>query len=72
MNLSTERCLVRRMELEDEKQLIPLLSDPEVMQYLEKPYTQEQARTFLKQFGLSADPSVYAVCEKYSGAFMAI
>lgn len=70
MNLSTERCTIRRMEPEDEAELFSLLSDPKVMQYLESPYTQAQTRDFLKQFGLSAVPYVYAVCEKTGGAFM--
>lgn len=70
MNLSTERCVIRRMKPEDEAELFLLLSDPKVMQYLETPYTQEQTRSFLTQFGLNADPCVYAVCEKSGGAFM--
>lgn len=70
MNLSTERCVIRRMKPEDEAELFLLLSDPKVMQYLETPYTQEQTRSFLTQFGLNVNPCVYAVCEKSSEAFM--
>ena len=70
INLSTERCTIRRMKPEDETALVSLLSDPKVMQYLEEPYTQEQTRAFLKEFGLSAVPYVYAVCERNSEAFM--
>lgn len=70
MNLSTERCIIRRMKPEDEAELFSLLSDPKVMQHLEAPYTQKQTQTFLKEFGLSAAPHVYAVCERNRKAFM--
>ena len=51
---------IRRMAETDLEPLYTLLSDPEVMRFLEPPYTREKTAEFL-QAALSAHPPVYAV-----------
>ena len=50
---------IRRMNNRDLAPLFSLLSDPEVMRFLEPPYTEEKTRAFLKT-ALSDTPPVYA------------
>ncbi len=52
---------IRKMGEKDLEPLYGLLSDPEVMRYLEAPYTEEQTERFLTKAGLSEPPLVYAV-----------
>ena len=55
---------IRRMRKEDLGWLYRLLSDPEVMRWLEPPYSREQAETFLFCAGLSESPLIYAAEEQ--------
>ncbi len=55
--------IIRRMTIEDLESLYGLLSDPQVMQFIEPPYTKEQTVLFLHNAGLSDPPLVYAVEE---------
>ena len=50
---------IRKMTGQDFEPLCRLLSDPEVMLYLEPPYSREQTAAFL-QAGMSDHPPVYA------------
>lgn len=55
----------------EEKDLLPLfelLSDEEVMRYIEPPYTMEQTKAFLEKAGLSDPPLIYAA-EDENGIF---
>lgn len=55
----------------EEKDLLPLfelLSDEEVMRYIEPPYTMEQTKAFLEKAGLSEPPLIHAV-EDENGIF---
>ena len=52
---------IRKMTISDAEPLFRLLSDPRVMQFLEPPYTKEQAEQFLLKAGLSEIPLIYAV-----------
>ena len=56
--------IIRKMEPKDLEPLHRLLSDPEVMRYIEPPYTHEQTADFLNRCGLSDPPLVYAVDEE--------
>ena len=58
----------RNMRPGDADALYRLLSDPEVMRYLEPPYDRVQAEAFLHHAGLSEPPLVYAVEE--NGSFI--
>ena len=52
---------IRKMQSSDADALYRMLSDPEVMRYLEPPYGRAQAEAFLHHAGLAAQPLVYAV-----------
>ena len=54
---------IRKMQGSDTDALYRLLSDPEVMRYLEPPYDRAQTEAFLHHAGLTAHPLVYAVEE---------
>lgn len=66
MNLSEP--LIREMTLADLDELYALLSDSEVMRYIEPPFSKEQTMQFLVDAGLSEKPLVYAVED--SGSFI--
>ena len=55
---------IRRMRKEDLCWLYRLLSDPEVMRWLEPPYSMEQTEAFLFYAGLSENPLIYAAEEQ--------
>ncbi len=63
------RLTIRRFVPADLEALYGLLSDADVMRYLEPPYTREAAADFLQRFGLSDAPLVYAV-DDAAGAFV--
>lgn len=52
---------IRKMTYSDAEPLYKLLSNPEVMQYLESLYSKEQTDLFLFKSGISENPLVYAV-----------
>ena len=60
--------IIRRMKSSDADALYRLLSDPEVMRYLEPLYDRAQTEAFLHRAGLSEPPLVYAAEE--NGRFM--
>ena len=60
---------IRRFESNDSEHLYALLSDAEVMRYIEPPYTREAANQFLEKAGLSDAPLIYAV-EDAAGMFV--
>ena len=60
--------LIRKMTITDLDDLYALLSDSEVMRYIEPPFSKEQTVQFLMDAGLSEKPLVYAVED--SGSFI--
>lgn len=52
---------IRKMRERDFEPLFALLSNEQVMRYLEPPYTEERTASFLKTAGLSDSPLIYAV-----------
>ena len=60
---------IRRFEEKDLLPLYELLSDEEVMRYIEPPFSPEQTKTFLKKAGLS-DPPLIWVAEEENGVFI--
>lgn len=52
---------IRKMVSDDFQHLHRLLSDPEVMKYIEPPYTEEKTNRFLIDAGLSNPPLIYSV-----------
>ena len=59
---------IRRMQPGDADALYRLLSDPEVMRYLEPPFDRAQTEDFLRRAGLAEPPLVYAAEE--NGGFI--
>ena len=53
--------LIRRMVREDLDGLYRLLSDPEVMRFLEPEFSRKRTEEFLLKAGLSDPPAVYTV-----------
>ena len=66
MELETSRLWVRDLTEDDAPSLHAVLSDAEVMRFLEPPFTPAQTRNFIRSAGLSNPPPVYAVTEKPS------
>ena len=63
------RLCLRTMRRGDPDELYALLSDAEVMRWLEPPFTREQTERFLEQAGLSEPPLIYAA-ESAAGEFL--
>lgn len=64
MLLTTERCVIRDFAKSDAAQLHEVLSDAQVMEYIEPPFTMEQTEGFIESAGLSTPPLVYALLWK--------
>ncbi|MBQ1742557.1 MAG: GNAT family N-acetyltransferase [Oscillospiraceae bacterium] len=60
---------IRRFEESDLQSLHELLSDEEVMRYIEPPFTLEKTKGLLENAGLADDPLILAV-ENESGIFI--
>ena len=67
--MHTARLQIRRFQADDLDDLFALLSDEEVMKYLEAPYTREAAEAFLRRCGMADPPQIYAV-EDFHQAFI--
>ena len=63
------RLRLRTMRRGDLDELYALLSDAEVMRWLEPPFSRTQTEDFLEQAGLSEPPLVYAA-ESSEGEFL--
>ena len=59
-----DRFYIRPFTKKDLGSLHELLSDPEIMKYLEPPFTRKQTERFLKSQGLAASPRILAVDDK--------
>ena len=59
-HMSKVEILIRQFKLSDLDELYKVLSDPEVMQYIEPPYSLEQTRTFLIDAWLCYTPLIFA------------
>jgi len=61
MDLITERCHIRKFNIEDVDDLYEVLSDESVMMYIESPFNNEQTKEFICEAGMCEPPLVYAV-----------
>ncbi len=59
--LSTNRLLVRPFTADDTAALHAILSDPDVMRYIEPPFSVSRTETFLRENGLCRSPRIYAI-----------
>ncbi len=60
---------IRKIRTDDFEPLYELLADPEVMEFLEPPFTRDRTMRFLESAGLSDPPLIYAV-ENEKGDFI--
>lgn len=70
MEFTTQRCKVVPFTPEDLPRLHPLLSNPQVMKYLEPPYTLAQTEAFLQAAGLGRSPLIHAVYGRGNQKFL--
>ena len=61
IEMTSRELLIRKMTFADLDDLCALLSDREVMRYIEPPFSKEKTVQFLMDAGLSEKPLVYAV-----------
>ena len=67
MELMTERCLIRNLNIEDTDELYQVLSDEDVMRYIEPIFDMEKTKEFIQSAGMCEPPLVYAIVWKQSG-----
>lgn len=67
MELLTNRCIIRKFNPEDAEGLYEVLSNKEVMKYIEPVFDMENTKSFIKNAGLCEPPRVYAVELKETG-----
>ena len=70
MNLKTKRLLIRELTMADLDPLHGILSDREVMRFIEPPYTRPQTAAFITENSRSEVPLVYAVESLETGALI--
>lgn len=66
MNLQTPRTFIRPFRLTDVADLHEVLSNTEVMQYIEPPFSFEKTEAFIRGHGLCNPPRVYALKDRIS------
>lgn len=64
MILKTERLTIRPFRHSDLHSLYQLLSDADVMRYLEPPFSEERTVVFLDEAALCDNPLIYAVDDR--------
>ncbi|NLO85505.1 MAG: GNAT family N-acetyltransferase [Clostridiales bacterium] len=62
--IQTERFCIRKFRLEDAEDLYEVLSDAQVMKFIEPPFTMQQTREFIAAVGIGDGPSVFALQQK--------
>lgn len=67
MNLVTERCCIRNFCKEDIDDLYEVLSEQEVMIYIESAFDRARTKEFIQAAGMCEPPLVYAVVWKLTG-----
>lgn len=66
MELITERCIIRNLCIDDAEDLYSVLSDEDVMRYIEPVFDMGKTLQFIQEAGLCNPPLVYAVVWKDS------
>lgn len=67
MNITTRRCVVRHFCPEDADALHEILSDEEVMKYIEPPFDRNKTEAFIREAGMCNPPLVYALVWRETG-----
>lgn len=61
MFIENDRFIIRKIIKDDTIFLHNVLSNPNVMRYIEEPYTLKQTTEFVTQFGLTENPRVFSI-----------
>lgn len=67
MELLTERCIIRNLCVDDAGDLYSVLSDADVMKYIEPSFDMDKTVNFIQEAGSCDPPLVYAVVWRHSG-----
>ena len=67
MDLKTKRLTIRPFTMEDTDALFSMLSDPEVMRFIEPPYTRQQTAAFITDQLRAEVPQAYALTDRATG-----
>ena len=67
MDLTTERCHIRNFSMKDVDDLYEVLSDEDVMVYIERAFNRERTKEFIRVAGMCEPPLVYAIVWKLTG-----
>ncbi len=70
MHLFTQRCLIRELTENDASALFDILSNENVMKYIDHPFSFDQTREFIIEAGLCDPPLVYALIWRSTGALI--
>ena len=62
--METKRLRIRPLTAEDTEELCKVLSDAEVMRYVEAPYSRQQTAEFIQRVNVAVPPLAYAVVWK--------
>lgn len=66
MELITERCIIRNLCVDDAGDLYSVLSDDDVMKYIEPAFDMDKTIKFIQEAGLCDPPFVYAIVWRHS------
>lgn len=67
MELTTDRCLIRNMQMTDIDDLYQVYSDERVMMYIEPVFDMQRTKDFIQVTGLCETPLVYAIVWNITG-----
>lgn len=67
MKIETERLIIRNFVFGDVAALFEVLSNKDVMEYVEKPYTYERTQKLVEEAAFSQSPLIYALQIKDTG-----
>ena len=67
VDLVTERCYIRKFSMNDVDDLYEVLSDEEVMLYIESAFDRKRTKELIYEAGMCEMPLVYAVVWKLTG-----
>ena len=64
MELTTERCIIRNMKIEDVDDLHQVISDECVMRYIDPIFDMQRTKEFVQEAGLCKSPLAHAIVWK--------
>ncbi len=67
MKIETNRLVIQNLTRDDTRNLYHILSDTEVMKYIEPPFDYNKTVTFIKTYALCNPPQIYGIFLKQNG-----